>query len=142
MMAIDKQGYFLSPAVDRKFWSILGLSILLHATLFAVTSWQRQHVPVALPPILATLRMLHVTASEPVAAAAPLPAPAAVPQKARQTPTRAERPLAPRVIHSAGPAKIPAPAPAPVAAAAPTTAGLDPSLPAAAYRGPSGRANY
>jgi len=32
--------------------------------------------------------------------------------------------------------------PAPVAAAAPTTAGLDPSLPAAAYRGPSGRANY
>jgi hypothetical protein len=51
MMAIDKQGYFLSPAVDRKFWSILGLSILLHATLFAVTSWQRQHVPVALPPI-------------------------------------------------------------------------------------------
>lgn len=118
MMAIDKQGYFLSPAVDRKFWSILGLSILLHATLFAVTSWQRQHVPVALPPILATLRMLHVTASEPVAAAAPLPAPAAVPQKARQTPTRAERPLAPRVIHSAGPAKIPAPAPVSVAAAA------------------------
>ncbi|HMN72820.1 MAG TPA: cellulose biosynthesis protein BcsN [Rhodoblastus sp.] len=32
--------------------------------------------------------------------------------------------------------------PAPVASAAPTTAGLDPSLPAAAYRGPSGRPSY
>ncbi|MBX3527778.1 MAG: cellulose biosynthesis protein BcsN [Rhodoblastus sp.] len=32
--------------------------------------------------------------------------------------------------------------PAPVASAAPTTAGLDPSLPAAAYRGPSSRPRY
>ena len=118
-MAIDKQGYFLPPAVDRKFWAILGFSILLHATLFAVTSWQRKHVSVALPPMLATLRMLNVTESEPVAAAAPLPAPAAVPQKTRQTPIRAERPLAPRVIHSAGPAKVQASAPTPLATAAP-----------------------
>lgn len=32
--------------------------------------------------------------------------------------------------------------PAPVASAAPSTAGLDPSLPAAAYRGPGGRSSY
>lgn len=117
-MTLDKQGYFLPPAVDRKFWAILGFSLLLHATLFALVSWQRSQSPVSLPPILASIRLINVSASEPVAAAAPTPAPAAVPQKARQNPPRAERPLAPRVIQTAGPANVPATMPSPTATVA------------------------
>jgi periplasmic protein TonB len=99
--------------VSRKFWAILGLSVLLHATLFAVTSWQRKHGPVSLPPILASIRLINVSPSEPVAAAAESPAPAAVPQKARQTPTRVEQRSAPHVTQTAGPAIVPAPASSP-----------------------------
>ncbi|NTV71427.1 MAG: energy transducer TonB [Azonexaceae bacterium] len=94
------------PTVNRKFWAILALSILLHATLFAVTSWQRKNGPISLPPILASIRLVAVTESGPVAAAAP--APATVPQKARQEAIRTERP-APRVTQTAGPANVPAP---------------------------------
>jgi periplasmic protein TonB len=103
----------LIPAISRKFWAIMGLSVLLHATLFAVTSWQRKHGPVSLPPILASIRLIDVSASEPVAAAAESPAPATVPQKARQTPTRMEQQSAPHVTQTAGPANVPAPAASP-----------------------------
>jgi protein TonB len=101
------------PVISRKFWAILVLSVLLHATLFAVTSWQRKHAPVSLPPILASIRLINVSASEPVAAAAESPAPATVPQKARQTPTRSEQRSAPYVTQTAGPANVPAPASSP-----------------------------
>lgn len=94
------------PTVNRKFWAILGLSILLHTTLFAVTSWQRQNGPISLPPILASIRLVAVTESGPVAEVAP--APATVPQKARQEARRMERP-APRATQTAGPANVPAP---------------------------------
>jgi len=146
MMVLDQRAYFMSPAVDRKFWAILGFSFLLHAMLFAVMSWQRNHAPVALPPILATIRLINVTESEPVAAAAPSPAPATVSQKARQTPTRAERPLAPRVIQTVGPANVPTPPPSPLTAAAtetvasattqsvPVVEAVRPAAPAAAQR--------
>ncbi len=96
------------PTVNRKFWAILGLSILFHASLFALTSWQRQSGPVSLPPIFASIRLMAVTESGPVAEVAP--APAAVPQKARQEASRSERP-APRTTQTAGPANVPAPAP-------------------------------
>lgn len=95
-----------TPTVNRKFWAILALSILLHATLFAVTSWQRKNGPISLPPILATIRLLAITESGPVAAADP--APATVPQKAWQDAIRTERP-APRATQTAGPAHVPAP---------------------------------
>jgi len=146
MMALDQQAYFSSAAVDRKFWAILGFSFLIHATLFAVMSWQRNHAPVALPPILASIRLINVTESEPVAAAAPSPAPATVPQKARQTPQRAERPLAPRVIQTVGPANVPTPAPSTLTAVAtetvvsaatqavPVVEAVRPAAPAAAQR--------
>jgi protein TonB len=101
------------PVISRKFWAILVLSVLLHATLFAVTSWQRKHAPVSLPPILASIRLINVSASEPVAAAAESPAPATVPQKARQTPTRTEQRSAPHVTQTAGPAIAPAPVSSP-----------------------------
>lgn len=93
------------PAVNRKFWAILALSILLHSTLFALTSWQRQNGPISLPPIFASIRVIAVTEPGPVAEVAP--APAAVPQKARQDASRTERP-APRVTQTAGPANVPA----------------------------------
>jgi protein TonB len=92
--------------VDRRFWMIFGLSILLHATLFGVTSWQRQHGPVSLPPILASIRLINVSEPGPVAATTP----ATVPQKARQDASRTERP-APHVMQTAGPANVPAQVP-------------------------------
>lgn len=94
------------PTVNRKFWAILALSILLHSTLFALTSWQRENGPISLPPIFASIRLIAVTESGPVAEVAP--APAAVPQKARQEASRSERP-APRMTQTAGPANVPAP---------------------------------
>ena len=126
-MALDQPGDFLAATSmattagrrgDRKFWAILGFSILLHATLLAAPPWQSRHVPLTLPPILASIRPSNITESEPVAAAAHSPAPASVPQKARQTPSRAERSVAPRITQTAGPANAPAPAPASLAAAA------------------------
>lgn len=96
------------PTVNRKFWAILALSMLLHASLFALTSWQRENGPISLPPIFASIRLIAVTESGPVAEVAP--APAAVPQKARQEASRSERP-APRTTQTAGPANVPAPAP-------------------------------
>ncbi|MGB4064808.1 MAG: energy transducer TonB [Azonexus sp.] len=103
------------PTVNRKFWAILAVSILLHASLFALTSWQRQNGPISLPPIFASIRLLAVTESGPVAEVAP--APAAVPQKARQEASRSERP-APLATQTAGPANVPAPAPSPSSAMA------------------------
>lgn len=94
------------PTVNRKFWAILALSILLHSTLFALTSWQRENGPISLPRIFASIRLVAVTESGPVAEVAP--APAAVPQKARQEASRSERP-APRMTQTAGPANVPAP---------------------------------
>ena len=103
------------PAVNRKFWAILGLSILFHASLFVLTSWQRQNGPVSLPPILASIRLMAVTESGPAANVAP--APAAVPQKARQEAGRSERPV-PRATPTAGPANVPASVPSPSSAMA------------------------
>lgn len=103
------------PTVNRKFWAILALSILFHASLFALTSWQRQNGPVSLPPIFATIRLIAATESGPVAEVAP--APAAVPQKARQETRRRERP-APRATQTAGPATVPVSAPSPASAMA------------------------
>jgi protein TonB len=112
--------------VNRKFWAILGLSILFHASLFALTSWQRQNGPISLPPILASIRLMAVTESGPVAEVAPTPA--AVPQKARQEASRSERP-APRVMQTAGPAHVPAQTPAPSMASATDT--VQPATPVA-----------
>jgi protein TonB len=81
------------PAASRQFWGILAFSLAIHALLFALTSWQRQHGPISLPPILASIRL--VAASEPGQVATPVPATAAAYQKARQEAIRTERP-APR----------------------------------------------
>jgi protein TonB len=103
------------PTVNRKFWAILGLSILFHASLLALTSWERKNGPVSLPPLLASIRLIAVTESGPVAE--PAPAPAAVPQKARQETRRRER-MVPPATQTAGPANVPANLPSPSSALA------------------------
>lgn len=103
------------PAIHRKLWVILGLSVLLHATLFVLTSWQRKNGPISLPPILASIRLIAASESGPVVA--PAPALASVPQKARQEASRTERP-APRMTQTAGPAPVSAPEASPSLAAA------------------------
>jgi len=110
----------------RRFIGILGLSIVLHGSLFAFTKWQRQQPPVELPPIIASIRMLAVPASGSPAADAPAPA-AALPQKVRQPATRQENRSSPRVQEAAGPTIRSAPvqagaAPADVAETAVTSA--------------------
>jgi protein TonB len=117
------------PTVNRKFWAILALSILLHSTLFALTSWQRENGPISLPPIFATIRLIAVTESGPVAEVAP--APAAVPQKARQDASRTER-STPRATPTAGPANVPASVPS-----SPSTTASESVAPAAATSAPT-----
>lgn len=94
--------YVAPRPIGRRFLGILGLSIVLHGSLFALTKWQRQLPPVELPPIIASIRLLAVPASGLPAAAAPVPA-AALPQKVRQSATRLENRSSPRVQEAAGP---------------------------------------
>ena len=74
---------FSPPAVDRKFWLILAGSVLLHATLFLVTAWERKQGPLKLPPLLASIRL-----AVPAMVAAPESAPQSVQQSALQTKQR------------------------------------------------------
>ncbi|MBU3697142.1 TonB family protein [Dechloromonas sp.] len=64
---------FSPPAVDRKFWLILAGSVLLHATLFLVTAWERKQGPLKMPPLLASIR-LAVPAVGEMPQSVPLPA--------------------------------------------------------------------
>jgi protein TonB len=131
--------YDYSPAraVDRRFWTLIGLSILFHGALFAGMAWQRKALPAPLPTLMATIRLIAPSQANPeprpVAASAPSSV-AAVPPKARQQVAAAEQRLAPRVTQSAGPAHalthVPAQAsaPAPVAElAAPVASVLAPA---------------
>jgi len=108
----------MNAAVDRRFLAILGLSLALHASLFALTSWQRKHGTIALPPILASIRLLNVSESGPVAAAPSAQSPATVPQKVRQPSPRVEGMSSRRVPPAVGPATTPN---TPLASAAPAT---------------------
>lgn len=112
------QGHF---AVDRRFGAILGLSMLLHATLFVVGSWQKQVGPVELPSLVASIRLIPLAESAPVVEAAH--APAAVPRKTRPDTTRpAQRSVLP-VESLARPATVLAPVPLAAAAAEPASSG-------------------
>ncbi len=93
--------------LDRRLWTLIGLSLLFHGALFAGMAWQRKALPVPLPTLMATLRLGAPSAahSEPRAVAAPA---AAVPPKARQQVAAAVQRSAPRVTQPAGPANVPA----------------------------------
>jgi len=103
----------MTYAPDRRFAWICGLSLVLHALIFTALSWQRQARPVLPLTIIATLRQAISPEVSPHAGpAAEMPrkvAPAAVPQKARPSPSFAEHPLAPRTNGAAGPTIASAP---------------------------------
>ena len=105
-------------AVDRRFWTLVGLSILLHGLLFAGMAWQRKALPAPLPILMASIRLIAPEASLPESGpvAPRAPAPAALPPKARQQVAAAEPRLTPRVTQPAGPAHVPAQTSAPAAA--------------------------
>lgn len=107
---------YAPPAVDRRFWSVLLISVAIHA---GVLAWNRagKVQPSELPPLVATLRAANPvppTPSEPLAETMPV----AVPQKVRPQATKPESRLTPVITSSAGPAGYVAQAPvvAPVAA--------------------------
>lgn len=145
----------MTYAPDRRFAWICGLSLVLHGLIFAILAGPRlaqQALPLT---IVATLRYaLSPVVSPDAGPAAETPrkvAPAAVPQKARPSPSFAEHPLAPRMSGTAGPtttASAAAPeasasnaAPSALPAAAPASASAPETAPArpqgdvlAAYR--------
>lgn len=135
-MTMAAPRWYCAPrALDRRFKTILGLSLALHGTLFVATAWQRPPARLELPPIVATLRPIASPESGPSAAVAPTPA-ATVPQKVRQPEVRREKRLSPRVQEVAGPANVPAPAvadavPAPMPAPVPAVTAPASATPAA-----------
>ncbi|MDE2439872.1 MAG: TonB family protein [Betaproteobacteria bacterium] len=95
----------MTTSESRRLQAILGLSILLHAALFAIMSQPRK--PAVPPMIMASIRLVDAPSSGSLAA--PAPAPLAIPQKARPDMARAEHRSAPRLTKTAGPANVPAP---------------------------------
>ena len=118
------------PGVDRRFLTLVGFSLALHAALFAWVKGPVRERPLATTLISATLRL--VAPSTAAAAVEPRSerAPAAAQREARQLPpSRGNRPVrevagaaAPQTRNAAAPAEAaPQPMAAPaVAAAAPT----------------------
>jgi protein TonB len=126
--------------VHSRFWAILLLSLALHGGLFAAVLWQRKVSPAALPPIFATLRLIASSESGSAVAAAASPARAAlaIPQKARQTPSRSEPVSSRSTISTAGPAHSPSPVSSTSeTASAATTAPAQAAPPAVAVRSDS-----
>jgi len=97
--------YAAPRPLSRRFAIILGLSVILHGSLFFIMKWQRQLSPTELPSIVASIRMLAVPASGSPAAVAPAPA-AAVPQKVRQSAPRRENRPSPVAQEIAGPTNM------------------------------------
>lgn len=105
---------YAPPAAGRRFWSVLLISVAIHA---AVLAWNRagKVQPPELPPLLATLRAVQPVAptpSQPLAETMP----AAVPQKVRPQAIKPESRSTPVIASSAGPAgnvaQVPVAAPA------------------------------
>jgi protein TonB len=106
---------YVPPVVDRRFWSILLISVTIHA---GVLAWNRagKVQPLELLPLVATLRTVNPVSpapSEPLAETMP----AAVPQKVRPQALKPESRSTSVVTSSAGAVGDVAQAPAPVAAA-------------------------
>jgi protein TonB len=105
---------YVPPVVDRRFWSILLISVTIHA---GVLAWNRagKVQPLELLPLVATLRTVNPVSpapSEPLAETMP----AAVPQKVRPQALKPESRSTSVVTSSAGAVGDVAQAPAPVAA--------------------------
>lgn len=131
MENVAPQGDCRRVAVDRRFVAILALSLLLHGSLFAAISWQRQPAWRELPRLIASLRVVDKQTSGPPAASAPAPV-AEVPQKVRQQRQARENRSSPALMTAAGPTTAPAVVPA-VTAAEPV-AEIKETAPAASIR--------
>ncbi len=134
-MASILQDWRPPPTVDRKFWRILAISVALHASLFILIKAHRQHEPIELPPILASLRLIAPTESSEPATVEAAPPVATPPVKTRPKPPPVETRPTPTAKWVAAPVKLatdapssshvastsPAPIPSePVTAAAPS----------------------
>ncbi len=134
------------PAVDRKFWLILAISVALHGSLFVMIKAHRQHEPIELPPILASLRLISPSESSSPAVVEAVQPVAVPPVKTRpKSPpveTRSVRPVksvaetvkiateAPSSAHvSSAPSEPVAAAPVPAASPLPPTANAVPTAP-------------
>lgn len=120
MIDAASRSYFRRTRIDRRFLAIIGLSMTLHASLFAITYGQRQAAPLSLPPIFASIRPASPAEPGPVAVSASPAAPATVLQKVRQHLPRVAPLSAPRTAKAAGPTTPAAPSGQPELAAAPT----------------------
>jgi len=91
---------YIPPAVDRRFWAVLLISVAIHAGVLAWNRAGKVQQP-ELPPLMVSLRAINPlpsAPSEPLAETMPV----TVPQKLRpQTPTR-ESPSTPVMTSSAG----------------------------------------
>lgn len=103
--------------LSRRFVALLGLSLLFHAGLFGLVSWQRHSVPPVLPTIIAVLRPVSTPESGP-SAPAQAPAAAVLPRKVRPVPVHTPEKSSVRTIAPAGPSTVATPA-APSEAARP-----------------------
>lgn len=106
---------YTPPAVDRRFWSVLLISVAIHAGMLAWRLADKVQRP-ELPPLVATLRVLNPvsdTPAEPLAKAVP----AAIPQKTRQRAPKPELRSTPVITSSAGPTRQVTQAPTVIAAA-------------------------
>lgn len=104
---------YVPPTVDRRFWSILLISVAIHAGVLAWNRGAERTLQPELPALVATLRALVTT---PLAPSEPLAevTPAAVPPKVRQRIARPEPRSTPVMTTVAGSASHVAQAPAPV----------------------------
>lgn len=135
-MAIDFQPTLRLPVVpaglNRRFVVLLGLSLLFHAALFGLSSWQRQAVPPVLPSIIAVLRPASTPESG-ASAVAQASTAAALPRKARPEPVRPLEKASARNIAPAMPAIVAEPA-APSEATRPSTVAVAAASEAVASR--------
>jgi protein TonB len=128
-------------AVHRRFWAIFAASLAAHAVALGWFPLRPKAArALAAPAILASLRL--VAAPQSGLTAVPPPAPAVVPQQARQLPPRREHQSARRAVEAAAPPVIAVPAATaatPAATAAPA-ATASPAPPAAQAAPPAAEA--
>lgn len=126
---------YVSPTVDRRFWSILLVSIAIHAGVLAWNRAEKLQNP-ELPPLVATLRVATSappSSSESVTEVLPV----TFPQKVRPQATRQESRSKPVLAKAAGPADSVVQAPVVAPAAVPEAPSGVSAVPVVAVAAPA-----